>query len=108
MRATLLLLLTLALIGGCASKSIDELSDDTVEIIPTGSGGGDFLVMFLNRQTLMYNGDLAADRRRIVASRLKSTGCRDPRLLRERGDEQPGSWAFGRKRVMYYSEWTCR
>ena len=108
MRATLLLLATLALLCGCASRSIDQVSDDTVEIIPTGGGGADFLVMFLNRQTLMYNGDLASDRQRIVASRLKSTGCRDPRILRERGDEQPGSWAFGRKRLVYYSEWTCR
>ncbi len=106
MRATLLLLSTLALLCGCASKGIDQISDDTVEIIPNGNG--DFLVMFLNRQTLMFNGDLAADRQRIVASRLKSTGCRDPRILRERGDEQPGSWAFGRKRILYYSEWTCR
>jgi hypothetical protein len=107
MRQALVSLLFLAaLLWGCASQSVDQVSDDTVQIIPSG-GGADFLVLFLNRWSLLFNGDLPADRQRIIASRLKSTGCRDPRMLRERAEDQQGSWSFGRKRVVYYSEWKC-
>lgn len=102
--AALLLALWLA---GCATQSPGSASDDTVELLPSHSDGADFLVLFLNRETLLYNGDLAADRRHITIGRLQSVGCRDPRLLRERAEEQDGTWSFGRKRVIYYSEWKC-
>ena len=88
-------------------KAPASVSDDTVEVLPSHYDGADFLVLFLNRETLLYNGDLAADRRHITIGRLQSVGCRDPRLLRERAEEQGGTWSFGRKRVIYYSEWKC-
>jgi hypothetical protein len=105
MRPLLAPLLALALLAGCAPKSPDQLSDETVQIIPTGRG--EFLAMFLNRDTLMFNGDLAADRMRIIAARLQSAGCRDPRMLGEHAEEQPGTWSFGRKKIVYNSEWRC-
>lgn len=99
--------LVVALLQGCAPQSPSAASDDTVQVLRSYSGDADFLVMFLNRRTLLYNGDLYADRFHITVARLNSVGCRDPRLLRERAETQDGSWAFGRKRVVYYSEWKC-
>ncbi|MGO8918305.1 MAG: hypothetical protein ACLQJR_20590 [Stellaceae bacterium] len=107
MPKALAVFLVAMLLQGCAQKSAGEASDDTVELLPSHSGGQDFLVLFLNRQTLLYNGDLPGDRVRIIVSRLKSVGCREPRLLRERPEEQDGTWSFGRKRVIYYSDWKC-
>lgn len=103
----LALLLLAVLLQGCARQSAAEASDDTVELLPSRSGAADYLVLFLNRETLLFNGDLPADRARITVSRLKSVGCREPRRLRERAEEQEGSWSFGGKRVIYYSEWKC-
>lgn len=107
MPKALVLLLVAALLPGCARQSAAGASDDTVELLPKHSGDADFLVLFLNRETLLYNGDLPADRMRITVSRLKSVGCREPRRLRERAEEQEGTWSFGRKRIVYYSEWKC-
>jgi hypothetical protein len=106
-KAPALLLLLAAALAGCAAESPRQASDDTVQLLPTRTDDADFLVLFLNRQTLLYNGDLAADRLRVTASRLKGTGCREPRLLRERAEPQQGTWSFGRPRVLYYSEWKC-
>jgi len=103
----LALLLVAASIAGCATKSAGDVSDDTVEIIPGSARGADVLVLFLNRQTLLYNGDLAHDRMRVIRARLKTAGCREPNLVREHAEEQDGTWSFGRKRVLYYSDWTC-
>jgi hypothetical protein len=100
-------LLVALLLHGCAPQSAASASDDTVELLPSHSGGADFLVLFLNRETFLYNGDLAADRQHITIARLRSVGCRDPRLLRERAEVQDGTWSFGRQRVIYYSEWKC-
>jgi len=107
MPKTLAVLLVAVLLQGCAQKNAGEASDDTIELLRNRSGDADFLVLFLNRETLLYNGDLPADRVRITVSRLKSVGCREPRRLRERAEEQDGTWSFGRKRVIYYSEWKC-
>lgn len=96
-----------ATLWGCASQDPGAVSDDTVEILRGHGDEANFLVMFLNRQTLLYNGDVPADRVHIIASRLKSVGCRDPRLLHESAEKQPGTWSFGRPRVIYYSEWKC-
>lgn len=106
-KALALLLLAALPLQACAPQSPNEVSDDTVQVLPTRSGDADFLVLFLNRQALLYNGDLPADRVRVTASRLKSMGCREPRLLRERAEAQDGTWSFGRPRVLYYSEWKC-
>ncbi|HXZ01456.1 MAG TPA: hypothetical protein VEI03_15785 [Stellaceae bacterium] len=95
------------LLSGCADKSATEVSDDTIQVLRSYSGDADFLVLFLNRRTFLYNGDLPADRVSLTVSRLKSVGCREPRRLRERAEEQEGTWSFGRKRVIYYSEWKC-
>lgn len=100
-------LLVLLLLQGCARETANEASDDTVELLPSHSGGADFLVLFLNRSTLLYNGDLPADRINITASRLKIVGCREPRRLREWAEAQDGTWSSGRKRIVYYSEWKC-
>jgi len=102
-----LLVLAALLLPGCAPQTPAQASDDTVQLYPSRAGDADFLVLFLNRQTLLYNGDLPADRVRIAVSRLKSVGCREPRLLRERGEAQQGTWSLGRPRVLYYSEWKC-
>jgi hypothetical protein len=106
-KALLPLLLVLALIAGCAPESAGEASDSTVQILPTREGDANYLVLFLNRQTLLYNGDLAADRVSVTASRLKRVGCREPRLLREQAEPQSGRWSLGRSRILYVSEWKC-
>ena len=105
MKKALVPLVIAGLLWGCVAKS--GSSDDPVEIIPTSGGNADFLAMFLNRQTLLYNGDVWADRQHVISSRLKTMGCREPRMLRERAEVQEGTWSFGRKRIVYYSEWTC-
>lgn len=105
MRALLASLLVALLLGSCTPKSADQISDETVQIIPTGNG--EFLAVFLNRQTLLFNGDLPADRERIIAARLQTAGCRDPRVLQEHAEDQGGTWSFGRKKILYYSEWRC-
>ncbi|HZB91083.1 MAG TPA: hypothetical protein VE397_06570 [Stellaceae bacterium] len=107
MRQVLALLLVAGLLGGCGQTSVNQLDDDTVEIMPSADGNADFIALFLNRQTFLYNGDLPADRQHIIASRLKTAGCRDPRMLGERAEEQDGTWSFGRKRIIYYSAWKC-
>ena len=95
------------MLAGCfGGKTADAVSDDTVAIYP-GSGNADYLVMFLNRQTLMINGDLAADRLRVTSSRLKQLGRREPRMLKEKAEDQGGTWSFGRPRVLYSSLWRC-
>ena len=99
------LVLAVAL-AGCASGTADAVSDETVQIFPD-RGGEDYLVMFLNRQTLMINGDLPADRSRVTSARLKLIGCREPRMIREKAESREGSWSFGRPRVVYYSQWRC-
>jgi hypothetical protein len=107
-KAFLPLLFVLAtLFAGCAPETAREASDSTVEILPTRDDDANYLVLFLNRQTLLYNGDLAADRISVTASRLKNMGCREPRLLREQAEPQSGSWRFGRSRILYVSEWKC-
>jgi hypothetical protein len=104
MKKALVPLVIAGLLWGCASNTVNE---DPVQIIPTSGGNADFMAMFLNRQTLIYNGDVWADRQHIISSRLKTMGCREPRMLGERAEEQEGTWAFGRKRIVYYSEWKC-
>lgn len=101
------LALLLLLAAGCAARSLDDVSDDMVQILPDRGKSGDFLVMFLNRQTMLVNGDLAADRINVTRARLLEAGCRDPHLLREKAEPQEGTWSFGRKRVIYLSEWAC-
>jgi hypothetical protein len=103
--ALLLALLVPACSGG--SKGTGDVSDNIVQIMPDQSPDADFLVMFLNRQTVMINGDLPFDRLRVTGARLKTMGCRDPRMLRERAEEQDGTWPLGGKRIIYYSEWKC-
>ena len=100
-------LLLAAALSGCAAQSDREESDDTVQILSTRSNDANYLVLFLNRETFLYNGDLPADRIGIIASRLKRIGCREPRLLREQPQPQGGTWMFGRPRIVYYSEWKC-
>ncbi len=97
-----------AALAGCLAggRTPDAVSDDTVQIYP-GGADEDYLVLFLNRQTLMINGDLAADRYRVASSRLKQIGCREPRMVREKAENREGSWSFGRPRVVYYSQWQC-
>ncbi len=107
MPKALLPLLLAAALAGCAPQSAGQASDDTVQLLPTREDDANFLVLFLNRQTLLYNGDLPADRVHIIASRLKSVGCSEPRLLREKAEPQSGTWSFGRPRIVYYSEWKC-
>jgi hypothetical protein len=46
---------------------------------------------FSNRPSLLFNSDLPADRRNVIGARLKRLGCRDPRLVRERAEEQEGT-----------------
>jgi hypothetical protein len=106
--ARLLLVVALAL-AGCASPSRapGDVSDENIEIWRPGNDDADFIAAVLNRQTVMFNGDLRADRISVVGSRLKSLGCRDPRLLREKAEELDGTWSFGRKRILYYGAWKC-
>ena len=68
---------------------------------------GDFLAIFSNRPSLLFNGYLPTDRRNVIGARLKRLGCRDPRLVRQRAEEQEGTWSFDRKRILYLSEWKC-
>lgn len=103
----LVLVSALLLLAACATRSTDEVSDDTVEILPDNQQDADYLVLFLNRQSFLYNGDLASDRQNVTAARLKEIGCRRPRLVREKAERQDGTWAFGRPRIVYYSEWSC-
>jgi len=100
--ALLLLLLGLAL-GGCnpTAHSMNDVSDDNVEIWRPGSGDADFIAAVANRQTLLFNGNLRADRISLVGSRLKSLGCRYPRLLREKAEDEGGN------HILYYSAWKC-
>ncbi|HUC64466.1 MAG TPA: hypothetical protein VMA53_03485 [Stellaceae bacterium] len=104
MKKALVPLVVAGLLWGCASNSAN---DDPVQIVPTRDGNADYLAMFLNKQTLLYNGDVWADREHIITSRLKNMGCRKPRMLRERAEQADGTWAFGRQRIVYYSEWEC-
>jgi hypothetical protein len=103
--ALLIALLLPACSGG--SKGLGPVNDDSVQIMPDQASDADFLVMFLNRHTVLFNGDLPHDRMNVTSSRLKSMGCRDPRMLRERAEEQDGTWSLGGKRIIYYSEWKC-
>jgi hypothetical protein len=109
MKNALAALLIVFLLPACSGggKGLGPVNDDSVQIMPDEAPDADFLVMFLNRQTLLFNGDLPYDRLHVTGSRLKSMGCRDPRMLRERAEEQDGRWSFGGKRIIYYSEWKC-
>lgn len=107
MKQALVFLLLAASLPGCAAKGPDDVSDETVSIVRSRAPDADFFAMFLNRQTFLFNGDLPADRQRVIGARLRTLGCRDPRLMREKPEEQDGSWSFGRKRVVYLSEWKC-
>ena len=103
----LLVIVALALAGCGSSGRTDDGSDDTVQIWRPGNGDADFIAAVLNRQTLLFNGDLRADRISLVGARLKSLGCRHPSLLREKSEELDGTWSFGRKRLLYYGAWKC-
>jgi hypothetical protein len=103
----LALLAALSLAGCSGKKALDALNDDTMEVMRDRASDADLLVGFLNRRTLLFNGDIQADRISVISSRLKNAGCRDPVMRREHAEEQDGTWSFGRKRVVYYSEWTC-
>ena len=107
MKTALAALLIALLLPTCRGTRLGNVNDDTVQILPDQAPDADFLVLFLNRRTLLFNGDLPYDRLRVTGSRLKSMGCRDPRMLRERAEEQDGTWSFGGKRIIYYSEWKC-
>jgi hypothetical protein len=109
MRDALLLLVVGLALAGCAPvrSSANDASDDTVQIWRPGTDDADFISAVLNRQTLMFNGDLWADRISVVGARLKSLGCRDPRLVREKAEALEGTWSSGRKRVLYYGAWKC-
>ena len=103
----LILVALLALIGCSGKKAIDALNDDTMSVTRDRAPDADVMVGFLNRRTWLFNGDLAADRISVISARLKNAGCREPVLRREHAEEQDGTWSSGRKRVVYYSEWTC-
>lgn len=103
----LLTLSLVAFLSACAAQSPNDVSDDTVEILPDNRPDANVLVLFLNRQTLLFNGDLAADRQSVTVARLKQMGCREPRLVREKAERQEGTWSFGRPRIVYISEWGC-
>jgi uncharacterized protein HemY len=95
-------------LGACSGKQAAEaLNDDTMSVMRDRAGDADLLVGFLNRRTLLFNGDIQADRISVISARLKNAGCRSPVMRREHAEEQDGTWSFGRKRVVYYSEWTC-
>jgi hypothetical protein len=105
MKKALIPLIVAGLLWGCVSQT--GSNDDPVQIVPTRDRNADYLAMFLNKQTLLYNGDVWADRQHIISSRLKNMGCREPQMLGERAEEQDGTWSFGRKRIVYVSEWKC-
>jgi hypothetical protein len=107
MKTALAALLIALLLPTCSGTGLGNVNDDTVQILPDQAPDADFLVLFLNRRTLLFNGDLPYDRLNVTSSRLKSMGCRGPRMLRERAEQQDGTWSFGGKRVIYYSEWKC-
>lgn len=92
----------------CSPLSPVDASDDIADIIPSRAPGVDFFVMFSNRPSLLINGDLPADRRSVIGARLKRLGCRDPRMLRERAEPRDGTWALGRPKMVYASEWVCQ
>lgn len=97
-------LIVAAALPACGAK---EVNDNTVQIMSSGSADADYLVLFLNRRTILYDGDLPADRLRVTGSRLKIMGCREPHLVRERAEEQDGTWPLGGKRIVYLSDWRC-
>jgi hypothetical protein len=107
MKNVLAALLIVCLLPTCSGGKGQSTVDDTIQILPDQALDADFLVMILNRQTLLFNGDLPHDRLSVTGAKLKSMGCRDPRMLRERAEEQDGTWSFGGKRIIYYSEWKC-
>ena len=92
-----------AVLGGCAGqhKSLDDVNDDKVQIARAANGDADFIAIVPNRRTVMFNGDLQFDRLSLIGSRLKQIGCREPRLLREKAQDEGGN------RVVYYSAWKC-
>jgi hypothetical protein len=108
MKKALAALVVAALLPACGGgKGIADVNDDTVQIMASSAPDADFLALFLNRRTVLFNGDLPVDRLHVIGSRLKLIGCRDPRLVRERAEEQEGTWSFGGKRIVYYSDWRC-
>jgi hypothetical protein len=107
MKNALAALLIVLLLPACSGGRDQSTVDDPVQIVPDEAADADFLVMVLNRRTVLFNGDLPHDRLSVTRSRLKTIGCRDPRMLRERAEEQDGTWSFGGKRIIYYSEWKC-
>jgi hypothetical protein len=107
MKKALAALLLAALLPACGGGKGADMNDETVQIMASRAPDANFLVLFLNRRTVFFNGDLPADRLHVTSSRLKLMGCRDPRLVRERAEEQEGTWSFGVKRIVYYSDWRC-
>jgi len=103
MRHVFLLSLLALAPAGCNSSagSTNDVSDSNIEIWRAASGDADFIAAVTNRQTLLFNGNLRADRVSVVGSRLKALGCRDPRLLREKAEDEGGN------RILYYSAWKC-
>ena len=98
----LLLLLGLPLAGcGSSAPAPNNGRDNGIEIWRAGSGDADFIAAVANRHTLLFNGDLHADRISVVGSRLKLLGCREPRLLREKAEDE------GSNHILYYSAWKC-
>jgi hypothetical protein len=102
MRTVAALLLAAAL-AACAGqhKSLGDVNDDKAQITRAANGDADFIAMVPNRRTVMFNGDLWADRVSLVSSRLKLIGCREPRMLREQAQGEGGD------RVVYWSAWKC-
>ena len=95
-----ILLLTIAVaLAGCGGAP--GSASDPIQIYPDSSGNADFIAVVPNQQSLIFNGSLRADRISVVGSRLKSMGCRDPRMLRESAENEGGN------RVVYYSAWKC-
>ncbi len=97
------LMIGFAFLTGCGALA---LSDGTVRVAPASSPDAEYHVEVLNRIGAGFDADDPADRQRFVADILRSENCRHPVLLRERS-AQVGTWALGRRRMTYASDWTC-
>ena len=103
MRHALLLLFLGLPLAGCAppAGAPNDAGDGTIEIWRAPRGDADFIAAVANRHTFLFNGNLRADRISVVGSRLKALGCREPRLLREKAEDE------GNDHIFYYSAWKC-